>query len=140
MIQAALDADASTTTGASSDASIASPVLDYEAFRTPLWVIQPPPPPPVPAQKPEPPPPPLKLQLVSIIADASVDAAGSRVYRAALYDPDQDRLFDFAVGDLIGPSRRIVSIESDSILIEDGKHKRRLSLRDPSETAPGGGP
>lgn len=78
-------------------ASIASlPELDIESFNAPLWTVAQPPPPPAAA----PPLPPMKLQLLGI---DSLQEDGAVVYRAVLYDPDQDKVLVLRSGDTIGP-------------------------------------
>lgn len=93
--------------------------LDTAAFRTPLWVAQPPPPPP---PAPAPPPPPLRLQLVAIVREGDV-------YKAALYDPDQDRLLVVGAGERIG-SRLVEEVSAGEVTLKDGALTRTLALRE----------
>lgn len=90
--------------------------LDVDAFRAPIWV-QPPPSEPAPDA---PPPQPLKIQLLAILRDGEV-------YRAALYDPDADRLFVAATGEAVA-GRVIERVTADSVGLLDRGEVRTLSL------------
>jgi hypothetical protein len=94
------------------------PPLDLAAFRAPLWVAQPPPPA-LPA--PTPPPPPLRLQLVAIVQEHGA-------YKAALYDPDQDKLFIVGAGESVS-GRTIEQVGSGAVTIRDGGLLRTVSLK-----------
>lgn len=94
------------------------PPLDLAAFRAPLWVA--PPPPPV-AAAPPPPPPPLKLQLIAIVREAEV-------YKAALYDPDQDKLFIVGKGETIA-GRTIEEVRAGDLTLKDNGISRTLALK-----------
>ena len=92
--------------------------LDTSVFRTPLWVAPPAPPPgPVAAA----PPPPLRLQLVAILRDKGE-------YRAALYDPDADKLVVVGPGDIIA-GRTIERVGAADLSLRDNGLSRTLSLR-----------
>lgn len=81
--------------------------IDMKAFDAQLWRVPPKPigvaaesPPPPPA-----PPPPLRLQLVGILANATNPAANLEIekaqaseMRAALFDPDSNKVYTVAVG------------------------------------------
>jgi hypothetical protein len=92
--------------------------LDLAAFRAPLWVAPPAPPAPVAAA---PPPPPLKLQLIAILSE-------NGQYKAALYDPDSDRLTVVGAGNTIG-GRRIERVGKSDVVVMDGALARTLALR-----------
>jgi hypothetical protein len=94
------------------------PPLNLAAFRAPLWVV--PPPPPV-AAAPPPPPPPLKLQLVAIVREGEV-------CKAALYDPDQDKLFIVGKGERIA-GRIIEEVRAGDLTIRDHGVNRTLALK-----------
>jgi hypothetical protein len=98
--------------------------LDIDAFRAPLWIVAAPPPEP---PAPPPPPPPLRLQLLAI-----VDERG--VYKAAIYDPDADRLFVASTGETIA-GRTVETIGHDSVDLREGDQTRRLALN-PQEGRP----
>jgi hypothetical protein len=100
------------------------PALDLAAFRAPLWVAQPPPPPP---PAPAPAPPPLRLQLVAIVQEHAV-------YKAALYDPDQDRLLIVGTGESVA-GRMVEQVAAGTVTIRDHGLARMLSLK-----SEGGGP
>lgn len=97
--------------------------LDQAAFRVPIWIAPPLPPAPVQAVAP-PPLPPLKLQLLAIMHDG-------RVYRAALYDPDSDRLIVVAAGERVG-ARTVDLVAPDSVRLRDESGVRTLSLKEGS--------
>ncbi len=99
--------------------------LDLAAFRLPLWVADPAPaPPPAPAA-PAAPPPPLKIQLLAIIHEGEV-------YKAAVYDPDSDRILVVAAGEKIG-ARRVDKIDKATLTIRDDTGKRVLALKSGGE-------
>lgn len=104
--------------------------LDPAAFRVPLWVAEPAPPaPPVvaaPAKPPAaaPPPSPIKLQLLAIIREVDV-------YKAAVYDPDADRILVVGVGEKIGP-RNVDKVDKTTLTLRDSAGKRILALKDGS--------
>ncbi len=98
--------------------------LDLKAFRAPIWVAESAPtPPPAPTQPP-PPPPPLKLQLLAILNEKGV-------YKAAVYDPDGDRIIVVAAGEKIG-SRTADSITRTSLVLKDETGLRTLALKEGS--------
>lgn len=99
--------------------------LDLAAFRVPLWVADPAPPPPPVAAAPPSPPSPLKLQLLAIIHE-------SDVYKAAVYDPDSDRILVVAAGERIG-GRSVDKIDKASLTLRDDTGKRVLALRPAGE-------
>ncbi len=92
--------------------------LDLAAFRTPLWVAPPAPPPPAAAA---PAPPPLKLQLIAILRDKGE-------YRAAVYDPETDRLTVVGPGDTIA-GRKVERVGGSEVALRDGVLSRTLALR-----------
>ncbi len=98
------------------------PRLDLTAFRTPLWVADAAPPTAPVQAAPTPPPPPLKLQLLAIIHEGDA-------YKAALYDPDSDRLLIVAAGERIG-TRSVESIDKAKLTLNDGAARRVLALKE----------
>jgi hypothetical protein len=97
----------------------AAVALDMTPFHAPLWVAPPAPPPPPPAAAL---PAPLKLQLIAILRD------GDAGYRAALYDPDTDKLTIVGTGDSIA-GRTIERIGAADLSLKVGGLTRTLSLR-----------
>jgi len=98
--------------------------LDLSAFRAPIWVAEPlPPTPSAPAPAPLPPPP-LKIQLLAIIREAEPDS-----YKAAVYDPDTDRVLIVAAGERLG-LRTIEQVDKTSLTLSDQSGKRVLALKD----------
>lgn len=98
--------------------------LDLAAFRLPIWVAEAPPPP---APAPAPPPPmpaPLKIQLLAIIRESKPGT-----YRAAVYDPDTDRVLVVAAGERIG-SRAVERVDRASLTLSDQHGSRVLALKD----------
>ncbi len=95
--------------------------LDLAAFRVPMWVADPAPPAPVVANAPAPRPPPLKLQLLAIIHEGEI-------YKAAVYDPDSDRILVVADGEKSGP-RGLDQIDSSPLTLGDGTGRRVLALK-----------
>ncbi len=85
------------------------PALDVEAFNAPLWTVAQPPPPPAAA----PSSPPMKLQLLGI--DTTMEQ-GDPVYRAVLYDPDQDKVLVLRSGESVGP-RVVKSVDKHSVTL-----------------------
>jgi hypothetical protein len=110
--------------------------FNTDAFNATLWTPPPPPPAPVIAQKT--PPLPLKLQLIGITRDTPV-GGGTPVLRAALYDPENDRMLIVAAGERVsvgGTDRyTVASLTADTIELADGDTVRTLSLKD--ERRPG---
>lgn len=96
--------------------------LDLDAFRVPVWVAPTPPPAP---EKPAPPLPPLKLQLLAIIREGEV-------YKAALYDPDADKVLVVAAGETLGAGRAVEAVTATAVSVRDagGRGVRTLALRD----------
>ncbi len=90
--------------------------LDLDAFRAPVWIAAAPA---VKAPAP-PPPPPLRLQLLAIVRDGGA-------LRAALYDPDSDRLFVVSSGETIG-GRTVETVTADRVDLKDAFGVRTLSL------------
>ena len=86
--------------------AVAASHLDLAAFDAPIWVA-PPPDPPAAA-----PPEPLRLQLLAVFRDGEE-------LRAALYDPDSDRLCIVASGDTVG-GRVIERVLADAVALRDG--------------------
>lgn len=95
--------------------------LDLAAFRVPLWVADPAPPAPPVAAAPAPPPPPLKIQLLAIIHEGEL-------YKAAVYDPDSDRILVVAAGEKIG-TRNVDKVDKTSLTLRDGAAQRVLALK-----------
>lgn len=91
--------------------------LDVDAFRTPVWVAA--------AATAEPiaaaPPPPLRIQLLAILRE--VDG-----YKAALYDPDSDRLLIVKAGDQVA-RHTIETINAAEVALRDDRGLQTLSLR-----------
>lgn len=97
--------------------------LDPSAFTAKLW-NPPPPPPEVPEEvtvQRTVPRKPLRLQLVGIIDDG-------QTLRAAVYDPDTDRLLILASGDRVH-QHTITSITAGAVMLVDGRVSHRLTLR-----------
>lgn len=99
--------------------------LDLDAFRVPIWVAPPPPPAP---PTPEPPPPPLRLTLLAIVREGNN-------YKAALYDPDTDRLLVVASGESVS-GRTVESVQSDRVSLRDSKGTRTLVLQQGKDKEP----
>ena len=72
------------------------------------------------AEETAPPPKPLRLQLIGITDDG-------RQLRAALYDPDTDRLFIVGTGDHV--KKHTVTITPDAVELANGEVTHRLTLR-----------
>ncbi len=98
--------------------------LDLAAFRTPIWIAEPRPPAPTPPAAAPPPPPPLKLQLLAIIAESNGGA-----YKAALYDPDTDRILVVAAGERVG-TRTVEQVDKTTLTLRDGDGPRVLALKE----------
>lgn len=95
--------------------------LDLAAFRAPLWV-SPPPPPPTPAPAAPPPaPPPLKLQLLAVVNEGGI-------FKAALYDPDTDRITIAGPGDTIAGTT-LLRVRAGDVTLSGRGIERTLSLR-----------
>lgn len=101
--------------------------LDQSAFRVPIWVTEASPPPP-PAPPKVTPPPPIRLQLLAIVKE---DGA----YKAAVYDPESDRLLVVGAGESIG-LRSVDKVGATSVSIRDGASVRTLALKEAKEDAP----
>ena len=67
------------------------------------------------------PPLPLRLQLIAIVRDGEA-------FKAAVYDPDADRILVVAVGDSIA-GRTVEQVRSADVTVRDGTRSRLLSLR-----------
>lgn len=96
-------------------------LFDQGAFVVRLWN----PPPPeardaLVAGRTAPPPKPLRLQLIGIIDDG-------RQLRAALYDPEADRLRIVGDGDKV--KQHTITITADAVELADGRVTHRLTLR-----------
>ncbi len=104
--------------------------LDLAAFRVPLWVADPAPPAPAVANAPAPPPPPLKIQLLAIIHEDDA-------YKAAVYDPDSDRILVVAAGGKVG-TRKVEKIDEATLTLRDDTGKRVLALKAGGARAVGG--
>lgn len=91
--------------------------LEQDGFRAPIWVADPPPP----SAKPPPAPtPPLRLQLLAITSDGSG-------LKAALYDPDTDKVLVVVSGDPIG-HRSVERIAADAVVLREGEILRTLAI------------
>lgn len=95
--------------------------LDLAAFRIPLWVAEPAPPAPATPPTPTPPPSQLKLQLLAIIHEGEV-------CKAAVYDPDLDRILVVAAGEKIG-SRSVDKVDKTALTLRDDTGIRVLALK-----------
>ncbi|MCC7389642.1 MAG: hypothetical protein IT431_12835 [Phycisphaerales bacterium] len=102
------------------------PPFDRQAFAAAIW--NPPPQPERPAElAAAPAPPPLpRLQLIGIAHDAGPD--GLPVLRAALYNPDTDRLHILAAGERIG-TVTILAVEPGLVRFDSGGRPGELRLR-----------
>lgn len=101
--------------------------LDRTAFAAAIW--NPPATPERPAataEKATPVPPP-RLQLIGIVHDT--DENGAVLLRAALYDPDTDKLHLVASGERVG-AVTVASIESGVVSLESAGRTTRLALRE----------
>lgn len=96
--------------------------LDTAAFRAPIWVAEPPPPPPPAPIATPPPPPPLRLQLLAIIRE-------SDAYKAAIYDPDTDRILVVAAGEKLG-TRTVERVDKATLMLRDQAGMRVLALKE----------
>jgi hypothetical protein len=96
--------------------------VDLAAFRVPIWVAEPLPPPPSPPAPAPAPPPPLKLQLLAIISEAEG-------YKAAVYDPDRDRILVVSAGEKLG-IRTVEHVDKATMTIRDDTGKRVLALKE----------
>lgn len=101
--------------------------IDIAAFNAPIWN-------PTPSPKPAAPLPPLRLQLVAITGEVAPD--GTRQFRAAVYDPDTDSLFQVIEGEKVA-GRSVVRVTAGEIEIAEATGRRRLVL---DVLAPGGAP
>ncbi len=99
--------------------------LDPEAFRTPIWVAEPPPTVP---EKP-PPAPPVRLRLVAIVRDSD------ELLRAILFDPDSNRLITAAAGETIA-NHLVEAIDHERVTISGQGGVSMLALNSPH--SPGG--
>jgi hypothetical protein len=70
--------------------------------------------------------PPLKIQLLAILKE-------NGVFKAAVYDPDTDKILVVAAGEKIG-SRTVDSIAGSGITLKDGQGVRTLALKDQKGT------
>jgi hypothetical protein len=98
------------------------PPIDLAAFHAPLWVAPPPPPAP---PAPTPPAPPLRLQLIAILREGE----GTPSYKAAIYDPDQDKLLIVGKGETIA-GHLIEDVRAGDLTLKDNGNSRTLSLKD----------
>ncbi|MCC7389842.1 MAG: hypothetical protein IT431_13865 [Phycisphaerales bacterium] len=106
--------------------------LDRAAFAASIWN-----PPPAPERTAEQAPtastpPPLRLQLIGIARDAG--PGGDQVLRAALYDPDTDRLHILAEGERVG-AVTVIAVEPGVVRLESGGRTAELRLRRDEERA-----
>lgn len=107
-------------------------VFDPAAFDIALWHV-----PPVPEPATEPAPerqaPPTRLTLVAIIREPSGE--GEYVLRAALHDPDQDKLLTVAAGETAG-AWKVTRVTDEGVELSDGPRTSWLPLR-PDEKGTG---
>ncbi len=99
--------------------------LDVDAFRAPIWVQAP--------QLSQAPPdaaplPPLRIQLLAILREGDI-------YKAALYDPDADRLFIVASGESVA-GRTVDRVLADAVALRDGGGGEVLTLARSAGGAP----
>lgn len=110
---------------------IASAPIDLRAFDAQLWKA-PPKPPPIAAAPPAPAPaaPPLRLQLVAIIQEQlqTPGALAPAIRRAALFDPDTNRLHSVSSGDTL-LRYRVGTISADSLQLSDTNGSTSHTLR-----------
>ncbi|MBL8759081.1 MAG: hypothetical protein JNK35_11690, partial [Phycisphaerae bacterium] len=86
-----------------------------------------------------------KLQLLGIVRDDTLDAAGAPVYIAAIYDEAADRLLMLRAGDRFGAAGSapagapgtITRVTADAVELRDASGPRRLALRQPIAPIPG---
>lgn len=106
--------------------------LDRAAFAAAVW--NPPPATERPAERApaDTAPPPLRLQLIGIARDPAPD--GEDVLRAALYDPDTDRLHIVAEGERVG-AVTVTAVEPGMVRLETGGRQTELRLRSDEERA-----
>src|SRR5262245_20424160 len=105
------------------EAATAAVPLDLSAFDAPVWIVAaapPPPPAPVPEAQA---PPPLRLQLLGIIRDRA-----DGTYRAALYDPDADKVVVVSGGETVA-GRIVTGIEPRAVILTLGPSVQTLALR-----------
>jgi hypothetical protein len=99
--------------------------LDLSAFRARIWV----PTARAAAPKAEPTPPPapapLRLQLIGILRETATES-DTTTLRAALYDPDSDKLFIVGAGDTLG-SHRVAQITPTGVVLAQGAPGGRTS-------------
>jgi hypothetical protein len=102
--------------------------LDRAAFAAAIW--NPPAAPELPAVTVERtvPAPPPRLQLIGIVQDTGDN--GAVLLRAALYDPDTDKLHLVASGERVG-AVTVASIERGVVSLESAGRTSRLALREP---------
>ncbi len=74
--------------------------------------------------------PPPRLQLIGIVHDT--DEIGAVILRAALYDPDTDKLHLVASGERVG-AVTVVTIEPGVVFLESAGRTSRLALREPPQ-------
>ncbi len=99
--------------------------FDPAAFDVALWHV-PPAPEPVVEPAPARPLPPPRLTLVAIIREPSSD--GESVLRAALHDPDQDKLLTLAAGEA-ARAWSVTRVTADGVELSDGHRTIWLPLR-----------
>lgn len=106
--------------------------LDRDAFAALIWN-----PPPAPPRAAESAPTastaqPLRLQLIGIARDTG--PGGDQVLRAAIYDPDTDKLHIVAEGERIG-AVTVLAVEPGVVRLENGGRTSELRLRKNEERA-----
>lgn len=99
--------------------------FDPAVFDVALWHV-PPAPELLAAPVPERPPTPPRLTLIAIIREPAGD--GETVLRAALHDPDQDKLLTVAAGDAAG-AWKVARVTGDGVELSDGQRTTWLPLR-----------
>lgn len=106
--------------------------LDRDAFAAAIW--NPPPAPPRAAESAPTAgtPPPPRLQLIGIARDTG--PGGDQVLRAAIYDPDTDKLHIVAEGERIG-AITVLAVEPGVVRLDSGGRTSELRLRKDEERA-----
>lgn len=104
-----------------------APPLDRAAFAARIWNPPPAPSPAAAAPAAVEAGPPPRLRLIGIAHDSGVD--GEPILRAALYDPDTDKLHLVASGEHVG-GVTVSAIDGGGVSLDDGGRVSRLALRD----------
>jgi len=120
--------DAGLDAPAPSDGGEAAEPLDRDAFAAAIWNPPDAPERPAAAVEQTAPAPPPRLQLIGIVQDTGDN--GAVLLRAALYDPDTDKLHLVASGERVG-AVTVASIERGVVSLESAGRTSRLLLREP---------